>query len=335
MTRGTDLGTDTMPRTFLQASGRPAPPGRAPAPSDRVSMPAARPPVPSGRTTPPGRTTAPTRTTPPGRTPPGGTTPLGRTAPPPQGRTAPPTGRAVPPPGRAMPPSGRTMPPGRTEPSPTGRTRPPGRTEPPTDHAMLPGRAKPPRRAKPSRRSEAPDRADRRRRPNPDAPGRARPGAGAGARDPRTRPLSAPRHTRPAKPPRARTGFKLSSRRAAWAAAAARPRPRHKRAPFLLLLVGLLGGALVSLLMISTTLAQGSFRISNLQQQNTNLARQEQLLTQQVAQAESPTQIAQEAEQFGMQQNPSLRFINLKTGKIVAGKVSTADSQINVPGYTP
>jgi len=102
-----------------------------------------------------------------------------------------------------------------------------------------------------------------------------------------------------------------------------------------LLLVGLLGGALVSLLMISTTLAEGSFKISNLQQQNTNLARQEQLLAQQVAQAESPTQIAQEAEQFGMQPNPSLRFINLKTGKIVTGKVSAADSQINVPGYAP
>ena len=101
------------------------------------------------------------------------------------------------------------------------------------------------------------------------------------------------------------------------------------------MLFGLLGGALISLLMISTTLAQGSYRISNMQQQNTNLARQEQLLSQQVAQAESPTQIAQEAEQFGMQQNPNLRFINLKTGKVVAGKVSTADSQINVPGYTP
>jgi cell division protein FtsL len=87
--------------------------------------------------------------------------------------------------------------------------------------------------------------------------------------------------------------------------------------------------------MISTTLAQGSFKISNLQQQNTDLARQEQVLSQQVAQAESPAQIAQEAQQLGMQQNPNLRFINLKTGKIVAGKVTSADSQINVPGYTP
>ncbi len=222
---------------------------------------------------------------------------------------------------------------------PSGRTAPPDQTAPPPGRAKPLRRAKPPRSAKPPGRADLPGRAERRRQnpnpnPNPDAPDRAR-NPRPGTRDPRTRPFGAPRHTRPTAGSRVRPGLKLSSRRAAWAAAASRPRPRHKRAPFLLLLVGLLGGALVSLLMISTILAQGSFRISNLQQQNTNLARQEQLLTQQVAQAESPTQIAQEAEQFGMQQNPNLRFLNLKTGKIVAGKVSAADSQINVPGYTP
>ena len=114
-----------------------------------------------------------------------------------------------------------------------------------------------------------------------------------------------------------------------------RTRPRHPRAPFILLLVGLLVGALVSLLFISTTLAEGSYRITNLQQQNANLAKQEQLLTQQVAQASSPAQIAQEAEQFGMRPNPRLQFIDLKTGKVVKGQVSKADAEINVPGYTP
>jgi Na+-transporting NADH:ubiquinone oxidoreductase subunit NqrC len=118
-------------------------------------------------------------------------------------------------------------------------------------------------------------------------------------------------------------------------AAGYRTRPRQPRAPFILLLVGLLGGALVSLLVISTTLAQGSYQITRLQQQNTNLARQEQVLSQQVAQASSPAQIAQEAEQFGMRQNPNLRFIDLKTGKIIAGKVSKADAAINAPGYSP
>jgi len=115
----------------------------------------------------------------------------------------------------------------------------------------------------------------------------------------------------------------------------AQARPRHPRAPFILLLVGLLGGALVCLLFISTTLAEGSYRITNLQQQNANLAKQEQLLTEQVAQASSPAQIAQEAEQLGMRPNPQLQFINTKTGKVVKGRVSKADAGINVPGYTP
>jgi hypothetical protein len=158
-----------------------------------------------------------------------------------------------------------------------------------------------------------------------EAPGRgttprrtARPGPG----DPRTRPVSAPRHTRPFTEPAVRPAL-------------GRTRPRHPRAPFILLLVGLLGGALVSLLVISTTLAEGSYRITNLQQQNANLAKQEQLLAQQVAQASSPAQIAQEAEQFGLRPNPNLQFINLKTGKVVKGQVSKADAEINIPGFTP
>ena len=157
----------------------------------------------------------------------------------------------------------------------------------------------------------------------------------------RTRPLTAPRHTRPLVGAGSRPGAEPAARPAQpTTSPAAHPptagtRARRPRAPFILLLVGLLGGALVSLLVISTTLAQGSYRITNLQQQNANLAKQEQLLTQQVAQASSPTQIAQEAEQFGMRPNPHLQFINLKTGKVIKGQVSKADAEINVPGYTP
>jgi len=134
--------------------------------------------------------------------------------------------------------------------------------------------------------------------------------------DPRTRPIAAPRHTRPVTTgPRTRSGA--------------------PRMPFILLLVGLLGGALVSLLVISTTLAQGSFHITKLQEQNASLAREKQILTNQVAQAENPAVIAQKAEQLGMRPNPHLGFIDLKTGKIVTGKPSGADAAINVPGYNP
>jgi hypothetical protein len=159
----------------------------------------------------------------------------------------------------------------------------------------------------------------------PRTPGALRQAPGHPAAPGRTRPVSAPRHTRPVTGPGARPATEPARRK----------RTRRPRAPFILLLVGLLGGALVSLLVISTTLAQGSFRVTNLQQQNTNLARQEQLLTEQVAQASSPAQISQEAEQLGMRQDPNLQFVNLETGKIVSGKVSQADAEIDVPGYTP
>ena len=194
---------------------------------------------------------------------------------------------------RQAPGRGRDIPPSRGT-TQAGGT-PPGRTMPP------PAREMPPRR-----------------------PVRPRP------KDPGTRPVSAPRHTRPLTGPGTKPATRPSVR-----PAAARTRPRHPRAPFILLLVGLLGGALVSLLVISTTLAQGSYRITSLQQQNANLAKQESTLTQQVAQASSPAQIAQEAEEFGMRPNPALQFINLKTGKVVKGQVSKADAEINVPGYNP
>ena len=228
------------------------------------------------------------------------------------------------PPHRGEPPAGRTVPPGRGEP-PTGRTVPPDRGGPAYGRTMPPGRGEPPY----GRTHEG--------RANPDAPSRAWPGP-KDRRSRRARPVDAPRHTRPVgmlRPRPAPRPTRPTGPARPAGPAGPRPRPRHPRAPFILLLVGLLGGALISLLVISTTLAQGSFQITNLQQQNTNLARQEQLLSQQVAQAESPAEIAQEAEQFGMQQNPNLRFINLKTGKIVTGKVSQADAAIHVPGVTP
>jgi hypothetical protein len=86
--------------------------------------------------------------------------------------------------------------------------------------------------------------------------------------------------------------------------------------PFLLLVCGLLTGALVSALVISTTLAQGSFRISQLQQQDSTLARQRQALEAQVAQARSATMIQQRAYQLGMRPVGVVRFLDLRDGKV-------------------
>jgi hypothetical protein len=190
---------------------------------------------------------------------------------------------------------------------------------------------------------------------NPDAPRQAPDRRTAPVRPrPGARPVTAPRHTRPVTGPDTRPATGPGTRpvtttvpgtvtgpitgpvtRPAARPAARGARRSRPRTPFILLLVGLLGGALVSLLVISTTLAQGAFQITNLQQQNTNLARQEQTLTDEVAQAGNPSAIASEASQLGMRQDPNLKFIDTKTGKIVTGKVTKSEAAYDAPGYTP
>ncbi len=302
------MATDMMPRT--PGSPRPSP----------------------GRGTPAGRGTSATQGRPSGRgAPPVQDMPAGRGVP--SGRRTTPPGRRTAPPGRGTPPAAGRDPSGRADPRSRGRTDllPPRapRTPQTASLAKAPSPAKTPKPAKalkPAKPAKAPKPAKPAKAPKPAKP----------AKPPKTR---APRHTRPITAPGPRPvrrpAPEPAPRPVSRPAAGWKKRPRHPRAPFILLLVGLLGGALVCLLVISTTLAEGSYQITHLQQENTVLARQEQVLTDQVAQASSPAQIAQEAEALGMRQNPKLQFINLKTGKIVTGKPTAAQAAINVPGFNP
>ena len=109
--------------------------------------------------------------------------------------------------------------------------------------------------------------------------------------------------------------------------------PGTHRLPFVLLLCGLLGGALVSALVISTTLAEGSFEISKLQSSTITQARQLQSLQEQVAQAQSAAQIANRATELGMRPVGELMFLDLKTGKLTTD--GTDWPGYVPPGYTP
>jgi cell division protein FtsB len=107
-----------------------------------------------------------------------------------------------------------------------------------------------------------------------------------------------------------------------------------RRMPFVLLLCGLLGGALVSALVISTTLAEGSYQITKLQDSTSALAQQRQTLEEQVAQDQSDQVIEQRASQLGMRRPGELRFVNLLTGK-VTDDGPTWSGAVNAPGYAP
>jgi hypothetical protein len=100
-----------------------------------------------------------------------------------------------------------------------------------------------------------------------------------------------------------------------------------------LLLCGLLGGALVCALVISTTLAQGAFEITSLQNSTTAQAKQLLALQAQVSQAQSTQQIATRAAHLGMVGPGVLRFVDLKTGKTSTDADPSWEGI--VPGYTP
>ena len=84
----------------------------------------------------------------------------------------------------------------------------------------------------------------------------------------------------------------------------------------MLLVLGLLGGGMVSLLVVNTTLAANSFQISGLQQQNAAMAAHVQELQQQVAAERSASVIEQKALQLGMRPASVLTFVDLRTKSV-------------------
>jgi hypothetical protein len=83
--------------------------------------------------------------------------------------------------------------------------------------------------------------------------------------------------------------------------------------PFVLLVLVLLGGGLICLLVINTTLGATSFRVSRLQTTGAALATQKQALQQQIAAEQSPAQIARRAYQLGMRVQLNGNILDLRT----------------------
>ena len=81
--------------------------------------------------------------------------------------------------------------------------------------------------------------------------------------------------------------------------------------PFVLLVLGLLGGGLICLLVINITLGATSFRISQLQDSGARLATQEETLQQQIAAERSPAQIAKLAYALGMRAQANSNILDL------------------------
>ncbi len=90
----------------------------------------------------------------------------------------------------------------------------------------------------------------------------------------------------------------------------------------------LLGGGLICLLVINTTLGAASFEIDNLQHSANARILQEQALQLQIAGDESPAKIAREACLLGMRPQQQLQYLDLRTHKVV-------DQPAGVPVQAP
>jgi len=99
--------------------------------------------------------------------------------------------------------------------------------------------------------------------------------------------------------------------------------------------LGLLGSGLICLLVINTTLAAASFRISNLQQGNVQASQRAEELQQQVAAEQSPASIEQRALRLGLQMQPVLNFVDLRTGRSYTTPATVPGVSVAPRGYTP
>lgn len=79
----------------------------------------------------------------------------------------------------------------------------------------------------------------------------------------------------------------------------------------------LLGAGLLTLLLINTALAQGSFHLHDLQATSDRLADTEQSLRESIETAAAPQRLAEQARDLGMVPSQSTAFVRLSDGKVV------------------
>jgi hypothetical protein len=87
--------------------------------------------------------------------------------------------------------------------------------------------------------------------------------------------------------------------------------------PFAVLVVTLLGGGLVGLLLLNTSLQRGAYVVTDLQQTSDRLTIAQQNLETEVAQLQAPQRISERALRLGMVVGDSPAFLSLETGRIV------------------
>jgi hypothetical protein len=95
------------------------------------------------------------------------------------------------------------------------------------------------------------------------------------------------------------------------------PAAERGRTGVIVLALLLLGVGLLTLLLINTALAQGSFRLHDLQATSDRLADREQALRESIDAAAAPERLAERARALGMVPSQSTAFVRLSDGKVL------------------
>jgi hypothetical protein len=110
---------------------------------------------------------------------------------------------------------------------------------------------------------------------------------------------------------------------------------RPPRMPFVIFVVSLLAAGLVGLLLLNTELQGGTFQVTKLNNQASQLRDQQEGLEKQVRTLESPQNLADRALRMGMVPNPNPVFLRLSDGQVLGvpeeGKAGTGTAMFG-PG---
>ncbi len=97
----------------------------------------------------------------------------------------------------------------------------------------------------------------------------------------------------------------------------AAPVAERGRTVFVVLALALLVAGLVTLLLVNTALAQGSFQLHDLRARSGELADQSQALREDIAGQASPQRLSSKAAALGMVPSGSVAFLRLSDGKVL------------------
>lgn len=113
----------------------------------------------------------------------------------------------------------------------------------------------------------------------------------------------------------------------------AAPVAERGRTVFVLGALALLVAGLVTLLLVNTALAQGSFRLHDLRARSGELADQSQALREDIAGQASPQRLSSKAGALGMVPSGSVAFLRLSDGRVLG--VAKPAAAPTAPTVTP